>query len=226
MALHRALILLGPPGAGKGTQAKRLAERYRVPHLSTGDMLRAAIARGTPLGRSAGPIMERGELVPDAMVLGMIEERLRREDCQDGVLFDGFPRTLAQAQSLEAILERCGLGKPLVLNLQVDKGTVLRRLAGRWTCSVGGEIYNVYDAPPKVRGICDSDGGVLMQRPDDREETVLERLRAYERQTEPLVDYYGRQGLLVTLDGARPIDELTAKLAQVVDRLQGRNGDL
>jgi adenylate kinase len=226
MALHRALILLGPPGAGKGTQATRLAERYGVPHLSTGDMLREAIARGTPLGRSAGPIMERGELVPDSIVLGMVEERLRREDCQDGVLFDGFPRTLAQAESLETILERCGLGKPLVLNLRVDKGTVLRRLAGRWTCSVGGEIYNVYDAPPKVPGTCDKDGGVLIQRPDDREETVLERLRAYEQQTEPLVDYYGRQGLLVTLDGTGPIDELTAKLVDVVDRLQGRNGHL
>jgi adenylate kinase len=226
MALHRALILLGPPGAGKGTQAKRLAERYGVPHLSTGDMLREAIALGTPVGRAAAPIMERGELVPDSIVLGMVEERLGCEDCRDGVLFDGFPRTLAQAENLEGILERCGLGKPVVLNLRVDKETVLRRLAGRWTCSVGGEIYNLYDAPPKVPGICDSDGGVLIQRPDDREETVLERLRAYEQQTKPLVDYYGRQGVLVTLDGARPIEELTPKLIEVIDRLQGGNGHL
>ncbi|HXW54636.1 MAG TPA: adenylate kinase [Candidatus Cybelea sp.] len=226
MALRRALILLGPPGAGKGTQAKRLAERYGVPHLSTGDMLREAIARGTSLGRAAAPLMERGELVPDSIVLGMVEERLRRKDCRDGVLFDGFPRTLPQAENLEEILERCGLGKPVVLNLRVDQGTVLRRLAGRRTCSVGGEIYNLYDAPPKVQGICDKDGGVLIQRPDDREETVLERLRAYEQQTMPLVDYYGRQGVLVTLDGGRPIDELTPKMIEAIDRLQGRNGHL
>jgi adenylate kinase len=226
MALRRALILLGPPGAGKGTQAKRLADRYRVPHLSTGDMLRDAIARGTPLGRSAEPIMKRGELVPDDIVLGMVGERLQGQDCRNGVLFDGFPRTLQQAESLEAILERCGLGKPIVLNLCVDKETVLRRLAGRWTCSIGGEIYNIYDAPPKVAGICDSDGGALIQRPDDRQETVIERLRAYEQQTKPLVDYYHRQGVLVTVNGAAPIEELTPKLIEVVDRLQDPNGHL
>jgi adenylate kinase len=226
MALQRALILLGPPGAGKGTQAKRLAACYRVPHLSTGDMLRDAVARGTPLGRMAEPIMRRGELVPDDIILGMVEERLVQQDCRDGVLFDGFPRTVPQAESLEDILERCGLGKPMVLNLCVDRETVLRRLAGRWTCSVGGEIYNVYDAPPKLAGICDKDGGKLIQRPDDRSETVIERLRAYEQQTQPLVDYYGKQGVLVTVNGSAPIDALTPKLIEIVDRSQGRDGRL
>jgi adenylate kinase len=189
-------------------------------------MLRGAIAQGTPLGLMAEPIMRRGELVPDDMILGMVEERLRQQDCKGGVLFDGFPRTVPQAEKLEGILERCGLGKPIVLNLCVDRETVLRRLAGRWTCSVGGEIYNVYDAPPKVAGICDKDGGKLVQRPDDRLETVIERLRAYEEQTKPLVDYYGKQGVLVTVNGSARIDELTPKLIEIVDRSQGRDGRL
>ena len=173
MPLNRALIFLGPPGAGKGTQSKRIAQHYGVPHLSTGDMLRDAISRGTPLGQIVKPIMGRGDLVPDDLVMRMVEERLSQPDSAKGFVFDGFPRTLPQAEQLDRILERKGFGKPIVVDFRVDEGELLRRLSGRWTCSVGGEIYNIYDAPPKAPGICDADGGVLVQRPDDRPGLLL-----------------------------------------------------
>ena len=172
MAIKRAFIFLGPPGAGKGTQAKRIARQCGVPHLSTGDMLRDAVARGTDLGNVVGPIMQRGELVSDALVMQMIEERLAQPDCAAGCLFDGFPRTLPQAEGLDRILESSGFGKPVVVDLNVGDEKLLRRLTGRRTCSVGGEIYNVYDLPPKVDGICDNDGGKLVQRADDTAEVV------------------------------------------------------
>ena len=148
MPLNRPLIFLGPPGAGKGTQSKRIAQRYGVPHLSTGDMLRDAISRGTPLGQVVRPIMERGDLVPDDLVMRMVEERLSQPDSAKGFVFDGFPRTLPQAEQLERILERKGFGKPIVVDFRVDDDELLRRLSGRWTCSVGGEIYNVYHRAP------------------------------------------------------------------------------
>jgi len=226
MSLHRALILLGPPGAGKGTQAKRLARLYGVPHLSTGDMLREAIAHGEELGRKAQPIMERGELVPDALVMALVEERLKQPDAAKGFIFDGFPRTLAQAEALDQILERRGFGQPLTIELRVDSERLLRRLAGRWTCSVGGETYNIYERPPKVAGICDLEGGKLVQRPDDRPEVVRERLTAYERQTAPLVDYYGRRGVLESVDGMAPVEDVHRALVEIVKRAGGRNGHL
>jgi adenylate kinase len=226
MALNRALIFLGPPGAGKGTQAKQVAERYRVPHLSTGDMFRHAVARGTDLGRLAKPVMERGDLVPDDLVMGMVEERLSQPDSAGGFVFDGFPRTVPQAEQLEGILQRHGFGKPLVVDFAVDEDILVRRLAGRWTCSVGGEIYSVYDAPPKVPGICDRDGGKLVQRPDDRPEVVTERLKAYARQTKPLEDYYRRQGVLEIVDGSAPVEEVSRALAAILERAQERDGHL
>jgi adenylate kinase len=226
MPLNRALIFLGPPGAGKGTQAKRIAQRYHVPHLSTGDMLREAVAQGTELGRLAKPIMEGGELVPDDLVMGMVEERLSQPDSAGGVVFDGFPRTLPQAEQLEAILERHGFAKPLVVDFQVDRDTLMRRLAGRWTCSVGGEIYNVYEAPPKVLGVCDRDGGRLIQRPDDRPEVVKERLVTYELQTRPLEDYYRRRGVLEIVDGSAAMEEVSSALAAIIERAQARDGHL
>ena len=201
MALKQALIFLGPPGAGKGTQSKRMAERCGVPHLSTGDMFRDAVSRGTELGRRVKPMMERGELVPDDVVMAMVEERLGESDCVSGAVFDGFPRTLPQAERLGKILESKGFGKPLVVDFCITQDTLLRRIAGRWTCSVGGEIYNIYDHPPKVPGRCDRDGGELVQRPDDREEIIAERLAAYERQTRPLVDFYRGRGVLKDVDG-------------------------
>lgn len=199
--LGRAVIFLGPPGAGKGTQARQIAESYGVPHLSTGDMFREHVSRGTPLGSRAKPIMERGELVPDDLVLRMVEERVSRPDCADGFILDGFPRTLPQAEKLDEILRRRFKTDPLVVHFVVDQDQLMRRLTGRRTCKIGGEIYNIYDHPPKVPGRCDNDGGELIQRPDDREEVIGERLAAYERQTRPLVDYYRRRGVLKDVDG-------------------------
>jgi len=162
------VIFLGPPGAGKGTQAKELAARYGVPHLSTGDMLREHVSKGTPLGIKAKPIMERGELVPDSLVLQMIRERIERPDCTHGFVFDGFPRTVAQAKYLGELLKQHGYKRPFVIHLAIDTSVLLPRLTGRRTCKVCGEIYNIHDRPPKVAGICDADGGELVQRPDDR----------------------------------------------------------
>lgn len=226
MSLNRPVIFLGPPAAGKGTQAKRIAERYHVPHLSTGDMLRDAVARRTELGRLAKPIMERGALVPDDLVMGMVEERLSRPDCDGGFVFDGFPRTVPQAEHLQVILCQRGFGKPVVLDLRVDRETLLRRVAGRRTCTVGGEVYNVYDAPPKMADVCDVDGGKLIQRPDDYPEVVKERLRAYEVQTRPLEEYYRAQGVLEIVDGSGPMEQVTRALANIIDRAQGRDGHL
>jgi len=218
--LKRAVIFLGPPGAGKGTQAQEVARLYRIPHLSTGDMLRDHVARGTPLGLLAKPIMERGELVPDEIVLGMVEERISQPDCANGFVFDGFPRTLPQAEKLNEMLRRLGFNSPLVLYIVVDYDLVLKRLTGRRMCKVGGEIYNIYDRPPKVPGRCDNDGGELIQRPDDREEVIQERLVAYERQTKPLVDYYRSQGVLETVDGRPDVDAVTHSIMGILRRVQ------
>lgn len=226
MSLNRALIFLGPPGAGKGTQAKQIAEREHVPHLSTGDMLRDAVARGTALGQMAKPIMERGDLVPDDIILGMVEERLTRPDSLHGFIFDGFPRTIPQAERLDEILKRRGFGLPQVVEFKVDAEKLLRRVAGRWTCSVGGETYNVYERPPKVPGTCDRDGGKLVQRPDDRPEVVKERLAAYERQTKPLADYYRQLGVLEAVDGSASVEEVSRALKEILKRAEGRNGHL
>jgi len=226
MGLNRAFIFLGPPGAGKGTQSKRLAIQWGVPHLSTGDMLREAVSSGSELGRVAKPIMERGQLVPDDLVLRMVEERLQKPDASGGFVFDGFPRTIPQARELDAILEKRGFGRPVVVDFEIDSETLVRRLSGRWMCSVGGEIYNVNDAPPKVAGICDHDGGKLVQRADDRPDVVRQRLLAYEKQTKPLADYYRRQGVLDEIDADAPVDEVTGKLAAIVERTKGRDGRL
>jgi adenylate kinase len=207
--LGRAVIFLGPPGAGKGTQAKQIAESYGVPHLSTGDMFREHVSRGTPLGLRAKPIMERGELVPDDLVLSMVEDRISQPDTADGFILDGFPRTVPQAEKLDEILRRRFKTEPLVVHFVVDKNQLMRRLTGRRVCGIGGEIYNIYDHPPKVPGRCDRDGGELTQRPDDREEVIAERLAAYERQTRPLVDYYRQQGVLKDVDGMAAPEAVT-----------------
>jgi len=216
MALNRALIFLGPPGAGKGTQAKRIAHYREVPHLSTGDMFRDAVTRSTELGKLAKPIMERGGLVPDEIVMGMVEERLAQPDCANGFVFDGFPRTIPQAEQLDAILERLGFGKPLVIDFEVSSDMLVRRLSGRWTCSVGGEIYNDFEHRPRVQGICDKDGGKLVQRADDRPEVVKDRLLAYERQTKPLVEYYQRQGVLEVVEAGASVDDVHRQLNEIL----------
>ncbi|MGA2718526.1 MAG: adenylate kinase [Candidatus Acidiferrales bacterium] len=217
MPFNHALILLGPPGAGKGTQSKLIARRLGVPHLSTGDMFRDAVSRDTPTGHLAKPIMERGQLVPDPIVLKMVEERLAQPDTAKGFVFDGFPRTLPQSEQLDGILAKLRFGKPIVVDIRVDPEKLIRRLSGRWTCSVGGEIYNLFDRPPKVPGVCDRDGGKLTQRADDAPEVVKARLVAYDRQTKPVSDYYRQHGVLVTVDGEAGIEEVSNRVEQIVE---------
>jgi len=216
--LGRALILIGPPGAGKGTQAKTIAKRLGVPHISTGDMFRDLVGRGTPLGERARPYMDSGELVPDDVVLEMVQERISRADCASGFILDGFPRTVPQAEEFEEIVQKRHLLEPFVIHFVVDTNLLLRRLTGRRTCSVGGEIYNIYDRPPKVPGRCDNDGGELIQRPDDHEEIITSRLSTYEARTKVLVDYFRRKGKVVDLDAMAPpvtvTDHLLGVLAQ------------
>jgi adenylate kinase len=214
---RRALIFLGPPGAGKGTQAKRIARKLGVPHLSTGDMLRDHAERGSRLGLLARPIMEQGGLVPDEIVLGMVAERLSRPDCASGFIFDGFPRTLPQAQKFDDLLRQGPWGKPLVVHFVVDAEKLVRRMTGRRTCSIRGEIYNIYDQPPKVPGRCDVDGGELIQRADDRPEVIRERLTAYNVQTRPLVEYYRRQGVLLDLLGGSDVEAVALTLLEMVE---------
>ena len=219
--LDRAVIFLGPPGSGKGTQAKELARQYGVPHLSTGDMLREHVSKGTPLGLKAKPIMERGELVPDLLVLKMVAERIERPDCEHGFVFDGFPRTVAQAKYLGELLRRQGFKQPFVIHMVIPTSVLMKRLTGRRTCKLGGEIYNIYERPPKVEGICDNDGGELLHRPDDREEVVAPRLNAYEKLTAPLVQYYRRFGALHDVDANRSVDEVQREICQLVSGMRG-----
>jgi adenylate kinase len=219
--LDRAVIFLGPPGSGKGTQAKELAKAYGIPHLSTGDMLREHVSKGTTVGLKAKPIMARGELVPDSLVLKMVAERIERPDCSHGFVFDGFPRTVTQAKYLGELLKQNGLQQPFVLHMVIGTSVLMRRLTGRRTCKVGGEIYNIYDRPPKVEGICDKDGGELLQRPDDREEVIRERLHAYEKQTAPLVQYYRRLGLLHDIDADKSFEEVKQEMFESLAGIGG-----
>jgi adenylate kinase len=213
------VILLGPPGAGKGTQAKLVVARYGIPQISTGDILRENVAAGTELGKKAKAIMERGELVPDELVIDMVQERLKRADCQRGFILDGFPRTVAQAEWVTKFLKQHARKWPplVVANMRVDYNELMRRLAGRRTCPTCGRIYNIYFQPPRVAGICDVDGTALITRKDDREEVVSERLKAYEKQTLPLVDYYRQQGRLVEVDGDRPVEEVAAAIFRAIE---------
>lgn len=215
--LGRAVILLGPPGAGKGTQAQRITQWYRVPHLSTGDMFRDNIRRGTELGLKAKPLMERGELVPDEIVLGMVEDRIAQPDCNNGFLFDGFPRTLAQAAALERMCQKHKLGRTIVLYMAVEQELLMRRLTGRRICKAGGHIYNIYDRPPKREGICDEDGSELIHRPDDTEAVIRERFATYDAQTLPLVDYYRARGLLSSVDAMADADTVAAGIRKILD---------
>ena len=216
--LGRAVILLGPPGAGKGTQAQRIAQRYGLPHLSTGDMFRDHIQRGTELGRKAKPLLEHGDLVPDEVVLGMVESRIDQPDCARGFVFDGFPRTIRQADELERICKKNKLGCTIVLHMIVDPGLLMRRLTGRRICKAAGHIYNVYERPPKTDAICDFDGSELIHRPDDSEAVIGERLAAYDRQTRPLAEYYTVRGLLNPVDAMADVEAVSASIEKVLDR--------
>jgi adenylate kinase len=210
----QALIFLGAPGAGKGTQAREVSNEFKIPQISTGDMLREAVKKGTALGLEAKKKMDAGALVPDEVVCGIVEERVSQPDCAKGFILDGFPRTIAQAQFVDAMLERKGRGKPLTVNIRVDEDVLLKRLTGRRTCSVCGEIYNVHFNPPKQAGVCDKDGGKLLERADDNETTIRQRLVAYNNQTSPLIDYYRKKGLLHDLNGNLEPDQISSSLIQ------------
>lgn len=211
------LILLGPPGAGKGTQAKRLTERLGVPQISTGDMLRRHVAEGTALGRDAKAYMDRGALVPDAVLVGMIRERFQAPECARGCVLDGFPRTTAQAEALAEMLRAVGSRLDGVVSLEVSEGLLVRRLAGRWTCRACQAMYHETDNPPRAAGRCDGCGGELSQRDDDRTETIQRRVRVYREQTEPLIGYYGRAGLLRRVDGEGTPDEVFGRIVRALD---------
>jgi adenylate kinase len=215
------LVLVGPPGAGKGTQAEFIAAHLALPKISTGDIFRDNVARGTPLGVNARRYMDSGQLVPDEITIDMVRDRLAEPDAADGFLLDGFPRTVPQAVALDKLVADLGAGLDVVLELVVDDDEVIRRLSGRRTCRGCGKIWHVEFDPPLREGACDRCGGELFQREDDRAETVAERLRVYARDTAPLVDYYGAQGKLVGIDAAGPVEDVTVR---AIDALRSYGG--
>ncbi|HSL49079.1 MAG TPA: adenylate kinase [Candidatus Deferrimicrobiaceae bacterium] len=210
------VVFLGAPGAGKGTQARRLAAGSGVPQIATGDMLREAVAEGTPLGREAKRYMDQGALVPDEVVIGLVDERLSRPDAGPGYVLDGFPRTVAQAEALDALLRRRGQDLDRVVFFEVSREELLRRLTGRRICRGCGTAFHLVSAPPKTEGRCDQCGGELYQREDDAESTVVRRLDVYQTQTAPLLDYYGKRGLLVRVAGEGPVDHVAAAIQRAV----------
>lgn len=206
------LILLGPPGAGKGTQAKMLTERFGIPQISTGDILRAAVKEGTPMGLQAKACMDAGALVPDEVVVGIVRERLQQADCAAGFILDGFPRTVPQAEALTATLDELGKELDAVLSLEVDVEALVERLTGRRTCKECGRGYHLKFDPPRQAGICDACGGTLFQRDDDQEATIRKRLEVYREQTAPLAGYYQQHHLLSRVDGMQEIGSVQRQL--------------
>ncbi|WP_062431419.1 adenylate kinase [Herbidospora daliensis] len=205
------LVLVGPPGAGKGTQAQFIASHLSIPKISTGDIFRANVSGGTELGKLAKTYMDRGDLVPDEVTIAMVRGRLAEDDAQDGFLLDGFPRNVAQAEVLKKMLADLGSGLDLVLELVVDDDEVVRRLAGRRTCRSCGKVWHLDFDPPKKEGVCDACGGELFQRDDDREETIRHRLEVYQEQTSPLINFYADEGILRGVDATGPVEEVTGR---------------
>lgn len=212
------LVLLGPPGAGKGTQAKRLAEQLDLPHISSGDIFREHLTQETDLGKDARRYMDRGELVPDDVTTAMIAQRLSQPDCAAGAILDGFPRTIPQAQGLDEILQDQGRSLEAVLLIDVAQKELIRRLSGRLVCRQHGHIYHRHYNPPQEAGVCDIDGSELYQREDDKEETVRHRIEVYQEQTAPLVEYYRSKDLLVEVDGNQPVEQVTQALLDAVQQ--------
>jgi len=212
----RGIILLGAPGSGKGTQAKKLTVSFSIPQISTGDMLREAVKSGTEMGRQAKTFMDQGGLVPDEVVIGIVKDRLQEKDCEKGFILDGFPRTIPQAEALDRVLKELGKEISSVLSLEVDEKEILERLSGRRTCSGCGAMYHVRFNPPKTEGRCDKCGGTLLQRDDDREDTIRERLVNYKKSTKPLIDFYRGTGKVHAVKASGDIDTIFETISQLL----------
>lgn len=214
------IILMGLPGAGKGTQASEIIKKYPIPHISTGDMFRKAIKDETELGKEAKSYMDRGELVPDEVTVGIVKERISEDDAKKGFLLDGFPRTIEQAEALNSILEELGRTIDAVVNIEVPEEELMNRLTGRRICETCGTTYHLVFNPPKVEGICDIDGGKLYQREDDNPETVANRLEVNVKQSKPILEFYNQKGLLKNIDGSKNIDEVTSDVIEILESLK------
>ena len=211
------LIMLGAPGAGKGTQAKRIAAKYGIPHISTGDIFRANIKNGTELGKKAQTYMDQGLLVPDELVCDLVVDRIQQSDCEKGYVLDGFPRTIPQAEALTAALEKLGTGIDYAINVEVPDANILNRMGGRRACLGCGATYHVEFNPPKQEGVCDTCGAELVLRDDDKPDTVLNRLKVYHEQTQPLIDFYTEKGVLHTVDGTVDMKDVFAAIVAILD---------
>lgn len=211
------IIMLGAPGAGKGTQAELIAEKYGIPHISTGDIFRANIREGTDLGRQAKEYMDKGQLVPDDLTVRILLDRVSKDDCKDGYVLDGFPRTIPQAEVLDTEVAKLGEHIDLAIDVDVPDENIIRRMSGRRACTKCGATYHVEHIPPKQEGICDKCGAELVLRDDDREETVKNRLEVYHKQTQPLIDYYSRQNILRTVDGTRDMNDVFSDIVKLME---------
>lgn len=210
------IIMLGAPGAGKGTQAKQIADKYQIPHISTGDIFRANIKEGTELGQKAKTYMDQGLLVPDELVVELVADRIVKEDCKNGFVLDGFPRTIPQAEALDAALDKMGEKMDYAIDVDVPDENIVSRMSGRRACLNCGATYHVITIPTKVEGICDKCGNPVVLRDDDQPETVQKRLTVYHEQTQPLIDYYNNQGILKSVDGTLPMEEVFANIVQIL----------
>ncbi|HMV25397.1 adenylate kinase [bacterium] len=211
------LLLLGAPGVGKGTQSKLLVEEFKIPQISTGDMLREAIRNNTPLGLKAKSYMDQGQLVPDEIIIGLVEERLRLDDAHYGFILDGYPRTIPQAEALDALLSRMSIQIDAVIDINVDSEELVNRLSHRIICRSCGAVYNKVTNPPKVEGVCDKDGGEIYQRSDDKKEAIENRLKVYEKETAPLREYYRKRGKLHAIDGQLPMGVVYKKILAILE---------
>ena len=210
------IIMLGAPGAGKGTQAKKIASKYSIPHISTGDIFRANIKNGTELGKKAKTYMDQGLLVPDELVVDLVVDRVAADDCANGYVLDGFPRTIPQAEALDAALEKKGEAMDYAINVEVPDENIVKRMSGRRACVACGATYHIEHIPPKTEGICDTCGKELILRDDDKSETVLKRLNVYHEQTQPLIDYYTGKGILKEVDGTKDMSEVFDEIVEIL----------
>ena len=210
------IIMLGAPGAGKGTQAKQIADKYSIPHISTGDIFRANIKNGTELGKKAKQYMDQGALVPDELTCDLVMDRIQQDDCKNGFVLDGFPRTIPQAEALDAALEKINEKMDYAIDVDVPDENIVNRMSGRRACLNCGATYHLISIPPKVEGICDRCGSEIVLREDDKPETVQKRLKVYHEQTQPLIDYYKNQGILRSVDGTQPMDEVFKAIVTIL----------